>query len=253
MIDSYTHLDMNSSDPMEDLRSQMNSAKVDRALIVETWGKDNEVCLQQLIALPSPEFRIALCFRPDEDPDVTLLQPETVAALRVRTSDIRRLGSFVDTLESSGKMLLTHAEAGIKMLKDELLPLAKLHPELGIYLPHFGWPRKDGRDDKDWRGAIVELSHLPNIVVGISAIAHFSREAYPHSDVEPFASQLIETFGATSVVAGSDYPLLRNNSYADYMRLVQLWTSRTNTRVDSPFESIWQRDAIEQERELRNP
>jgi hypothetical protein len=237
MMDAYTHLDMSSPDPIEDLWSQMNSAKIDRALIVETWGKDNYVCLKHLIASPSPQFRIALCFRPEENSGLNILQQEMVAALRVRTADIRHLGGLVDRLESSGKWLLTHAEAGIKMLKDELLPLAKFHPELRIYLPHLGWPRKDKRDDKDWLDAISELSRLPNIIVGISAISHFSLEPYPHKDIESFAARLLDAFGADSVATGSDYPLLEKNSYSQYIRLAQLWVNRENAQRDCRFES----------------
>jgi hypothetical protein len=237
MMDAYTHLDMNSPDPIEDLRLQMSSAKIDRALIVETWRKDNYVCLKHMIASPSPQFRIALCFRPEENLDLNILQREMVAALRVRTADIRHLGSLVDRLESSGKWLLAHAEAGIKALKDELLPLATLHPNLGIYLPHFGWPRRDKNDDKDWEDSVSELSRFPAVVVGISAIGHFSREPYPHKDIEPFAARLLDDFGADSVVTGSDYPLLERNSYAQYIRLAQLWINRPNTQKDCRFES----------------
>ena len=87
-MDCYTHLDMRVPDPIEDLRLQMSSAKIDRALIVETWGKDNFACLEHLIASPSPQFRIALCFRPEEGGLGTdVLQQEMVAALRVKTAD----------------------------------------------------------------------------------------------------------------------------------------------------------------------
>lgn len=237
MMDAYTHLDMNSPDPIEDLRLQMSSAKIDRALIVETWGKDNYVCLKHLIASPSPQFRVALCFRPEEGSGLNILQQEMVAALRVRTSDIRHLGRLVDRLESSGKWLLTHAESGIKTLKDELLPLAKFHPELRIYLPHLGWPRKDKQDDEDWMDSIFELSRLPNIIVGISAIGHFSQESYPHKDIESFFFRLLDAFGAASVITGSDYPLVEKNSYAQYIRLAELWIDRANAQRDYRFES----------------
>jgi predicted TIM-barrel fold metal-dependent hydrolase len=238
MMDAYTHLDMSAMDPIEDLQLRMISAEMDRALIVETWSQDNFACLERLIAQPSPQFRVALCFRPEEERQgLDVHRHEMIAALRVRTADIRRLGRVADLLESSGKWLLPHAEAGIKALKNELLPLAKAHPELGIYLPHLGWPLHDKKHDEDWKDAMKELSHLRNIVVGISAISYFSREAYPHNDIEPFVNALLNSFGADSIVVGSDYPLLQKDMYPDYIRLARRWIQHQAAASPSHFES----------------
>lgn len=238
MMDSYTHLDMGTPDPVEDLRLRMSTAMIDRALIVETWGKDNYNCLERLIASPTPQFRIALCFRPEEGgTSIDMLQQEMVAALRVKTTDIRQLESLVDSLESSGKWLLTHAESGIKALKDELLPLAELHPHLRIYLPHFGWPRRHKQDDTDWPECVNELSRFPAMMAGISAIGHFSREGFPHRDMEPFAAELLDAFGPDSIVPGSDYPLLEESNYADYMALSLRLIHPANTQGARRFEA----------------
>jgi predicted TIM-barrel fold metal-dependent hydrolase len=224
MIDAYCHLDMGTEQPIADLERRMDDAGVDRALIVETWSGDNRACLQQLIASPSIRFRIAPCFRPDEaQPRSDRLSLETVRALRVKTADLPRLGAAAAMFESAGKWLLPHAESGIGALTKELLLLADLHPRLPIYLPHMGWPRRNQQDDGDWYESMARLSKLPNLIVGISAIAHFSREAFPHNDVAPFAAHLRATFGAESLVAASDYPLFEKERYAQYMRLAGKW------------------------------
>jgi predicted TIM-barrel fold metal-dependent hydrolase len=95
-------------------------------------------------------------------------------------------------------------------------------------LPHMGWPRRDQQDDKGWRESLLILSRLPNLVVGISAIAHFSREAFPHNDVAPFAAHLLEALGAESLVAASDYPLFEKDRYAQYMQLACNWIASGN-------------------------
>ncbi|MGB8477861.1 MAG: hypothetical protein WCE63_03340 [Acidobacteriaceae bacterium] len=88
MMDSYTHLDMSAQDPIEDLRLQMASARINRALIVETWGKDNSDCIEHLIALPSPQFRVVVCFRPEDAfPSLDILQEDIVAGIRIKTAD----------------------------------------------------------------------------------------------------------------------------------------------------------------------
>ncbi len=237
MIDAYCHLDMSAAQPIADLERRMDSAGVDRALIVETWSGDNRACLQQLIASSSTRFRVAFCFRSDEAQSASeLLSLEMVRALRVKTADLQRLGSIAAELESAGKWLLPHAESGIRALTEELLQLADLYPHLPIYLPHMGWPRRDRQDDDDWRESIYMLSRLPNLIVGISAIAHFSRDASPHDDVAPFAAHLLETFGADSLVAASDYPLFEKDRYAQYMQLASDWITSAK-QCGQRFES----------------
>ncbi len=224
MMDAYTHLNMSVQDPIGDLERHMDNAKVARALIVETWGGDNRACIENLIARPSPRFRVALCLRPEEgEPGPEVLHQEMIAALRVRTADMRTLGPLAQMLASTGKWLLPHAESGIRELVTELLPLAARHIGLRIFLPHLGWPRQNRQDDESWRESISRLGALPNVAVGISAIAHFSQVPFPHEDVEPFATHLAEVFGPESLAVGSDYPLCEKSRYAEYMKLAEDW------------------------------
>jgi hypothetical protein len=206
----------------------MASAGVDRALVVETWSGDNFPCLERIVNSPLPEFRVAPCFRPEVGlPSADLLSDDAVVALRVKTADLSRLGEVADSLESSKKWLVTHAEQGIAMLVNELISIRKGHPQLRLYVPHLGWPRREGLDDNDWGDSIAALSRISGVVVGVSAIAHFSREPFPHNDVGAFASRLLRLFPSECLAIGSDYPMFERNHYAEYMRLAIEWVSRT--------------------------
>jgi predicted TIM-barrel fold metal-dependent hydrolase len=231
MIDAYTHLDLTCADPIADMKARMAHAGIEGALAVETWKVDNLPWLQQMMAEHSPQFRVVLCFRPDQrQPSPDVLQNGAVMGLRVRTADLRQLQGMATRLETSGKWLVPHAERGIGPLSKELLALAKRTPGLQIYLPHLGWPRQDKIDDPEWEAAVSELHEIPGMVVGISTLAHFSREPFPHPDVEPFATRLIEIFEPASVVAASDYPLFEKNLYTQYMQLAQAWVRRADAR-----------------------
>lgn len=237
MMDAYAHLDMSAADPLADLRARMGAVSVNRALVVETWGKDNTAILERLAGIPQFEFRIALCHRPAEGiPVPQIFEQAGVVALRVKTADFDCLDETASYLEVAGKWLLPHAESGIGALAEKLLSLAARHPRLQIYLPHLGWPRHDGRDDLQWREAIAELSRLPNIVAGISAIAHFSAQAFPHADIEPFADYLVRTFGSRSIVTGTDYPLIEKEHYGRYLELARRWAFGVNPEAASEFE-----------------
>jgi predicted TIM-barrel fold metal-dependent hydrolase len=237
MIDAYAHLDMSVPNPLAELELSMDAAGVDRALVIETWNGDNRECLRKLIAASSDRFRIALCFRPDdEEPTAGLLSRAMVRALRVKTADVRRLGSLAADLRSTGKWLLPHAEDGVGALTEELLQIVALYPGLLIYLPHMGWPRQGRNDDRDWRESIGRLSKIPELVVGVSALAHFSRASFPHDDLKPFCGELRATFGPESLVAASDYPLFEKSRYPDYIRLACSWIP-SDTKGVHRFES----------------
>jgi len=225
MIDGYTHVDMSAAHPLEDLGMQMQRAGVTAAFVIETWDKRNRVCLHQLIARASAQFRGAFCFRADEQEYVFGQSRSTsIAGMRVRTADLIHSCDFADRLEESGKWLVAHAESGIGALRDGLLRLAGQNPQLRIYVPHLGWPRKNRQEDRDWSTAMGDLSSLPGCIVGISAMAAFSNEPYPHRDVYDFALRLQELFGSHRIMIGSDYPLLPNAMYSQYMALARLWS-----------------------------
>jgi predicted TIM-barrel fold metal-dependent hydrolase len=229
MIDAYTHLDMGVDDPMAALERRMDEAAVGRAFIVETWNKDNRRCLDQLAASHSSRFRVAFCFRPEDEPfSPAIFAPETVGGIRVRTADLRAFRPFAEELTRSGKWLIPHCEAGIGVLADELFWLAEACPELRIYLPHMGWPRRDKREDQDWDKSMSALSALPHLVAGVSAIAHFSQEAFPHQDIRGAAMRLREMFAPERLCAGSDYPLFDTTRYVDYMKLANEWIGRSD-------------------------
>jgi hypothetical protein len=237
MIDAYTHLDLTVPDPIADMQMRMASARVDGALAVETWKGDNVSSLHRMLAEPTPQFRVALCYRPELHGSFPkILQSPAVMGLRARTKDMARLQDVSTWLQTSGKWLIPHAERGIGPLKKELLALAERTPGLQIYLPHLGWPTQDKAGDPEWEATVTELQGIPGMVVGISAISHFSREPFPHPDVERHAARLIELFGPASMVAASDYPLMEKERYTEYIQLAQAWIRRADAAWSPRFE-----------------
>lgn len=239
MIDAYTHLDLTNADPIADMLARMDNAGLEHALAVETWKADNLSWLHQLMEHPSPRFRVVLCFRPvlsQSVPDI--LRNSAVVGIRARTGDLAEFRDAATALQDSGKWLVPHAENGIGALSKELLALAERSPGLKIYLPHLGWPTKDKVEDPDWKSAVADLRQIPGLVAGVSAMGHFSAMPFPHADIKPFATHLAELFGPASMVAASDYPLMDNERYAEYMRLAYDWTL-SNGAAAPAFERIF--------------
>jgi predicted TIM-barrel fold metal-dependent hydrolase len=124
-------------------------------------------------------------------------------------------------MASAEKTLVPHAEDGIGALCRALMPLG----EMKIYVPHLAWPVKDGKLDRDWEQALQEFVPLPALRIGVSAIAHFSGQPFPHDDVRELALGMIARFPASRIAIGSDYPLFERSRYADYIYLAYDWVT----------------------------
>jgi len=239
MIDAYAHLDMSVAHPIDDLAQRMRSAGVVRALIVETWSGDNRECLHQLMAQASAASLTAPCFRPEQaESGAETVSSDVVRAIRVKTADLERLDGVSGILQSREKWLLCHAESGIAALTQELLQLASVYPELRIYVPHMGWPRRDKQDDADWAESMRALARLPHLIMGVSAIEHFSRLPFPHEDIDPFVADLLEAFGPDRLVCASDYPLFEKERYTQYIHRIAGWTGGIDQAASRAASSL---------------
>lgn len=219
MTDAYCHLDMDAESPIADIEQRMPAADVSHAFLIETWDGRNRQALRQ-----TEKFSVALCYRREFRSELLqLMEKGEISGVRMATEDMRRDGDFCREIAGSGKTLVAHAEAGVGSLRRELTRLR----ETKIYVPHMGWPIAGGKLDGDWECALREFAAMPSLTIGISAIAHFSIQPFPHDDVRDLARILIPQFPAPRIAIGSDYPLFEKECYADYMRLARDWVTST--------------------------
>jgi predicted TIM-barrel fold metal-dependent hydrolase len=228
MLDGYFHLDASAPDPLADLEDRLAEATAKRALVVETWAGKEKSLMEKLAAREdgaADERPLAFCFRGQDEAALgAVLSLPVVRALRMKTVDLESMPSGLDRLlEHSGRYLLCHGELGIGQLTRAVGEIATRRPRLRIYIPHLGWPRRDKVDDADWPAGIAALSALPNVIIGVSGLASFSRTVFPHDDVRPLAQAAIGAFGPDRLVAATDYPYIDQERYSDYYHLSRQW------------------------------
>jgi predicted TIM-barrel fold metal-dependent hydrolase len=208
---------MSAADPLTDIHNRLGAAGVSRALMVETWDGANRSMLVRIAGATGSRHAVALCWRGAGDFN------DRALAARARTSALQEGGTLLDSLESSGQWLLVHGDAPIQQWARDLARIADLRPKLRIYVPHLAWPRFDSLPNPGWSDSVRELAHRQNIWLGVSAIAHFSVEPYPHEDIHKLAEAAAVCFRPERVLVGSDYPMFDKERYADYMRLAANW------------------------------
>lgn len=240
VIDAYAHLDMSRPNPGQDLLERISEAGLQRAVVVETWDGRNREWVKELVDRYSATCCGVFCFKPENN-DLLFerLRVANVIGIRMRTAELNSAEAMVSHLEESRKWLVVHAEAGIGMLCDGLLRLVVRHPHLRVYIPHLGWPQRAGQEDPEWSASVRELADVSGCIAGISAIATFSNQLYPHADVRKFAAQICELFGADRLVLGSDYPMPEGGVYSAYIELARSW-----------FQTLTGRDSMAAEHEL---
>ena len=227
MFDGFFHLDNSAADPIADLELRLESAGVRRVLVVEAWAGIEKKALDKLAkrtpATPT-EVAVAYCYRDQNVRELeSLLRQPAARALRAKSADLESHAPALALLEKTGQFLVCHGEAGIGRITRAVVAVAKLHPALRIYIPHLGWPRREKTDDPDWKPSVAQLSALPNIVFGVSALGNFSKTPFPHADLQPLAHFAIDAFGPNRLVAATDYPRVEATHYAKTYHLARSW------------------------------
>lgn len=234
-MDAYCHLDMQCEFPIADIEGRMKAADVVHALLVETWDGRNHALLETLARCGNREtFSIALCYRAERVEELREhARAGRLSAMRMSTADLSSNEDFCSELDGDGICLIAHAEAGPGALAAALSKLHKRFPTLQIYVPHLGWPTKDGKVNSDWEAAVNTVAGMPAVTVGVSAISHFSNQPYPHDDVRDLAFGMLSKFPPGRIVIGSDYPLFDKDRYGDYMRLARDWVKSVHSGWES--------------------
>ncbi|MFY0595654.1 MAG: amidohydrolase family protein [Cognatishimia sp.] len=97
-----------------------------------------------------------------------------------------------------------------------LTELAKRHPSLKIVIDHAAKPQMGAGKipSKDWSNGMRQLSRCSNVLCKLSGMVTEIGPDWRLSDIEPFAKQILENFGAARTMFGSDWPVV--NLASDY-------------------------------------
>jgi L-fuconolactonase len=89
-----------------------------------------------------------------------------------------------------------------------VLPVLRNFPNLQLIIDHFGHkqPPYQERDEPPLKHAdeLIALAQFPNVSVKISGGPSMSRETFPYRDLWPQFHRIIEAFGASRLMWGSD-------------------------------------------------
>ena len=211
-----------------DLLAQMDTARVDRAIVVPLSSHDHY--LAELLAEQPGRFAGVGVFDPGvADPAVDLerrlgeldLQGLRMFGLGDPVEDVEELATFpmLSVMQERGVKLWFYADPEQLSMLDRVLELL---PDLDVVLNHLGFCpdiHAELRFDEHKRprfdnfplppptiAAVERVARHPRVHVHVSGQYAFSQEEYPHADVQPVVDAIYRIFGAERMLWASDYP-----------------------------------------------
>ncbi len=197
---------------LESLEKAMSEAKVDRVVMVPPRGEDHDITAVNqhafTIARSQPD-RFAVMARIDADrPDVQtalavlMSRPEMKGfRLNPRWESLGAVDWIWPEAVRTGMPVAVHPKGERLSL---LLPIIERHPELHLLIDHAGLPAV-GPDPFANLDQVLALARYENVVVKLSGMTRYSKEAYPFRDIHRHIHRLYDAFGPQRLAWGSDY------------------------------------------------
>jgi L-fuconolactonase len=208
--------------------------------LMATHGIDGTVLVQSLPTIEDTEYLLALAERTpfvravvgwadlkaaDAAAQIADLAPHPkLKGLRPMLQDLPDERWIADpALAPAIEAMLEHGLAFDALVLPRHLPalytFAQRYPSLPIVIDHAAKPPIAGGEAGGWRDDIAQLAALPNVHCKLSGLVTEAAPEWTGTDLRPYASHVLEVFGAHRIIWGSDWPVL--NLAADYGRWLE--------------------------------
>ncbi|WP_081161159.1 amidohydrolase family protein [Ensifer aridi] len=90
---------------------------------------------------------------------------------------------------------------------EKAIALADLAPDVSFVLDHCGVPDVKSGGYDAWKGPVAEIARRPNVTVKLSGLPAYGAENWTLEDMKPYFAHVVESFGFSRMVWGSDWPV----------------------------------------------
>jgi predicted TIM-barrel fold metal-dependent hydrolase len=216
--------------PVEDLLTKMETAGVDRAVLIQPsiYGFDHSYLMHCLAEYPGRFAGIVLGDHHDPaflDELEALASKGPLRGIRFAPLISPDRGWFEPSIEP-----LAAAAARLDLTINLLITpnwfsvadqWIERHPELTIVIDHLGRPDLAETSRESAATELLRLARHDNVHVKLSALPELSAVAYPHQDVWAAVRATVDAFGADRLLWGSDYPFTAvGGTYADSLTVL---------------------------------
>jgi len=124
--------------------------------------------------------------------------------------------------------------------------IAKKFPNLKMVVDHLGKPDVPKGQDylENWKADITELAKHPNVYMKLSGMVVLAAETWSKEIFQPYIDHCIKEFGVKRCMFGSDWPVCRLATNADYGDVLQLLQEATKHLSFEERKAIFRENAI---------
>ncbi len=207
-----------SADPLADYLAHMQSAGIDRAVLVhpEPYGDDHRLVLDCLQREPTRFLATSLFYPTDRDApqkliDLVRQEPKIIAT---RFHAHRGKENYLTSFAEPGVRALweTAGELGLVIelhigpdYATQVADVIRAYPTYPVLIDHLaeaamGTPIEYAN--------VLALAQFDNVYMKLSGLNHFSSDAPLYLDAKPFTRWVADAFGADRLVWGSGTPAI---------------------------------------------
>jgi L-fuconolactonase len=225
VIDAYAHCGASKYLPVEQVRSLMDGAGIERAVLCQHLGEYDNSYLESIVRAEPDRFAaVALVDGTDDGWRLALRAVAHSGAfrgLRIVDDVLDENPALAEEAASLGLVIVVYAPAGIARAVDPIRRLLDSRPSAIVEITHLGNPRlEDGVMVSGFE--LLELAVEPGVVVTLSGLPMFCD--FPHHELDKFITQTVDAFGRDRVLWGSNLPV-GGADQAAYDREVELINS----------------------------
>lgn len=226
--------------PAEQMIAAMDRAGVDGAIIVATrhYGFDATYALEAAARFPSRFRVVCLADRHRADPEEYVerwsAEPYGVG-MRVLAYDHAERAAFagggyeriLGAAERCAVPITVYAPHDLAAVAAN----ARAHPQLQLVVDHLGVAvsRTSGIDPFQNLDAVLELAGYPNVAVKLTGVPSLASGDYPFVETLGHVRRLIDGFGPSRLVWGTDWTRVTNATYEQGVRFFTDTSEVTDT------------------------
>jgi L-fuconolactonase len=111
---------------------------------------------------------------------------------------------------------------------DAVIKLVSRCPQTSFILDHAGKPGIKAGIVDPWRAQIRALAKLPNVVCKLSGlVTEADHDGWTAAELKPYVETLLETFGASRLMFGGDWPVAKlASSYPRWLETARAFTAQ---------------------------
>ncbi len=214
-----------------DLKPLLAATRIDRTILVQAAPTEAETAYLLEIARAEPMVAGVVGWADFDAPDIemriaALAEEPLLVGLRPMIQDIADPGWMLSAgVDRALRAMHRHGLVFDALVKpvhlENLLILARRHPELPIVIDHLAKPAIATNGFAPWADGMAQFAALPNVLVKLSGLMTEAGSAKADA-IPAYLHTALKNFGAHRAIFGSDWPVLNlSGHYVEWIALVE--------------------------------